>query len=763
MMLVRKKLVMAMKSKNLISLFSVISLMAGTFLTMQTAQATSKDLELTVERIYADPSLDGPEVRTVKLSPDGKRVTFLKGKAEEQERLDLWEYNLADGESRLLVDSNDLSPGEEQLSDEEKARRERMRLFAKGIIDYYWGDDSQTLLFPLAGDIFVYDLSKDPKKATKQLTDTEAYETDIKLSPDGRFVSFIRDQDIFKVEITTGEETQLTFDGEGTIKNGMAEFVAQEEMGRLTGYWWSPDSKKIAYLQVDESPVNIEKRYEINAEDFTVFEQRYPSTGTDNVLIKLAVLDLETDKTQWIDTGKETDIYIPRVKWLTDSSKVSYQWQSRDQQTLELRFADINTGKSQTVLTETSGTWINLTKDLIFLKNQEAFVWTSERSGFRHLYLYDLKGKLIRQLTGGDWVIDKVYGVDEEAGVVYFDANKESPLQQDLYSVSLTEAGEPKKITEKDGVHEVSFAKNMQIFVDYFSSVSQPQQVSLRNADGSLITWLEENKLDKNHPYYHYYQKASKPEFGTIKAEDGQKMHYRIYKPVPFDSSKKYPVIVDVYGGPHAQRVRNQWGARNTYWHHLMASKGYVIFSLDNRGSWNRGKKFEDPIYKELGDVEVKDQVAGVDFLKSLPYVDSDKIGMFGWSYGGYMTIMSMFKQPDIFKVGVSVAPVTDWYLYDTHYTERYLGHPDSNKEGYQASNVFPYLEGLNGDLMIIHGMADDNVLFTNSTKLFKALQDANKPFDMMNYPGSKHSIWGQKVRTHVFNTISNYFDENLK
>lgn len=489
-----------MKSKQFIHFLSIIPLLTGSFLTMTTAQANDNELGLTVERIYADPSLDGPELRKVKLSPDGKRVTFLKGKVEEQERLDLWEYNLADGESRLLVDSNDLSPGEEQLSDEEKARRERMRLFAKGIIDYYWGDDSQTLLFPLAGDIFVYDLSKDPKKATKQLTNTEAYETDIKLSPDGRFVSFIRDQDIFKVEIATGKETQLTFDGEGAIKNGMAEFVAQEEMGRLTGYWWSPDSKKIAYLQVDESPVNIEKRYEINAEDFTVFEQRYPSTGTDNVLIKLGVLNLETGKTQWMDTGNETDIYIPRVKWLADSSKVSYQWQSRDQQKLELRFADIKSGKAETILTESSDTWINLTKDLHFMKNQDAFIWTSERSGFRHLYLYDLKGNLIRQLTNGDWVIDKVYGVDEESGVVYFDANKESPLQQDLYAVSLNKVDEPKKITEKDGVHEVSFAKNMQIFVDYFSSVSQPKQVSLRNADGSLITWLEENTLNKNHP-----------------------------------------------------------------------------------------------------------------------------------------------------------------------------------------------------------------------------------------------------------------------
>ncbi|MRX27396.1 S9 family peptidase [Kangiella sp. HZ709] len=718
--------------------------------------------ELSVERIYSDPSLDGPAPRSVKLSPDGSRVTFLKGKEDEQERLDLWEYNLKDKKSRMLVDSRDLLPGEENLSDEEKARRERMRLFAKGIISYYWGDDGKTLLFPLGGDIFAYDITKAGNGATKQLTKTETYETDIKLSPNGDYVSFIRDQNIFMVNVKTGKETQLTFDGEGTIKNGMAEFVAQEEMGRLTGYWWSPDSKKVAYLQVDESPVNIEKRYEINAEDFTVFEQRYPSTGTNNVTIKLGVLNLDSNKTTWIDTGKKTDIYIPRVKWLKDSKSVSYQWQSRDQKTLELRFADIANGSFKKVLTEAADTWINLTKDLRFLKKSKQFIWTSERDGFRHIYLYDLEGKLIKQLTQGDWVVDNVYGVDEKNGLVYFDANKESPLEQHLYSVPLA-GGELKKITQQSGVHGVTFAKSMDVFVDYFSSTTQPSQVSLRKANGDLVTWLEQNKLDKTHPYYDYYKKASKPEFGTIKAEDGQEMQYRIYKPVPFNANKKYPVIVDVYGGPHAQRVRNTWGARNTYWHHLMASKGFVVFSLDNRGSWNRGKKFEDPIYRKLGNIELVDQVKGVEYLTSLPYVDKDKIGMFGWSYGGYMTIMAMFKNPEIFKVGVSVAPVTDWYLYDTHYTERYLDHPKNNKEGYEASNVFPYLEGLQGNLMVIHGMADDNVLFTNSTKLYKALQDANKPFDQMNYPGSKHSIWGKKTRTHVFNTITDYFEKHLK
>ena len=720
--------------------------------------------ELTVERIYSDPSLTGPAPRAIKLAPDGSRVTYLKNKADDQERYDLWEYHIRDGKSRMLVDSLLLGPADEQLSDEEKARRERQRLFATGIVDYFWSSDSRALVFPLGGDIYHYDLGKKPGEAVSQLTHTDAYETDVKLSPDGKFVAFIRKQNLYVVEIASGKEKQLTTDGKGTVKNGMAEFVAQEEMDRDTGYWWSPDSRKIAFARIDESDVEVEKRYEINADSFTVFEQRYPRTGTANVAIRIGVLELAGGETHWMDLGEEQDIYVARVKWLPDSQRLAIQRQSRDQKTLDLLFADSSSGKSRVLLTETARSWVNLNDDLTFLKSRPCFVWGSERSGFKHLYLYDLDGKLVRPLTRGDWVVEKVLGVDEARGRIYFSANASSPLEQHLYAVPLAgnAAQQPEQISDRTGVHEITLADSKNVYVDNFSAPEVPPQVSLHRISGERLTFLEENRLDKSHPWWPYSQSEPKAEFGHIDAEDGQQLYYRLYKPEPFEAGKKYPVIIDVYGGPGAQRVQKTWTARNGYWHKLMAARGFVVFSLDNRGATNRGTAFEAPIHRHLGVAEVADQVRGVEFLKTLPYVDGDRVGIFGWSYGGYMTLMTMMKQPEIFHAGVSVAPVTDWRLYDTHYTERYLGHPEENRAGYDKSNVFPWVKGLQGPLLIVHGMADDNVLFTNSTKLYKVLQDKHIPFEMMNYPGSKHSIHGKDVRIHLFETITRFFEENL-
>lgn len=715
----------------------------------RTATIDETAAQLTVKRLFADPALTGSAPRAVKISPDGQWVTFLKGRDQDQTRLDLWAYKVADGSIQRLVDSKALSGGAENLSDEEKARRERMRLFAKGIVSYFWGDDSHTLLFPLAGDVFVYNLNLPADRAVRRLTSTDSYETDVKLSPDGKKVSFVRDQNLYVVDIASGAETQLTFDGKGPVKNAMAEFVAQEEMGRMSGYWWSPDSSRITFTRIDESPVNIEKRYEINADGFTVFEQRYPRTGTPNVRIWLKTIDLASGVLTDIDLGDNHDIYLPRVNWLPDGKILSFQRQSRDQKTLQLLFADSRTGRSQVVLTETSPTWINLNDDLRFLKDGR-FIWSSERSGYRHLYLYDKNGQLIRPLTAGKWVVNRIYGVDEKKGWVYFDANRETPLEQHIYRTALdTEMPhEPQKVSQRPGQHQARFAKNMATYIDHYSALDTPPQVTVHSADGQRLFAVEENRLDKTHPYFPYMKNDPEIRFGQLTAEDGQTLYYRLIRPRDFDPGKKYPVLIYHYGGPHAQLVKNQWPQGIDYWLKMLAQRGYVVFTLDNRGSWNRGKAFEDPIYRRLGAVEVADQARGVAFLRSQPWVDPDRIGVFGWSYGGYMALMNLMQHPELYAAGISVAPVTDWTLYDTHYTERYLGTPQENPEGYEKSNVFAYADRLSDPLLMVHGMADDNVLFTNSTKLYKTLQDLDKPFDMMAYPGSKHAIWGQKTRT---------------
>ena len=747
----------------------VISIIYSAVSFTNTAKATDiiKDTALTIDRIYSSPSLNGQTPKALKLSPDGSRVTYLQGKSDDLNRYDLWEYNIKSKENKLLVDSQSIFSGTEELSDEEKARRERQRSYGFGIMEYSFSKDGKALLFPLNGDIYYYHLAT---KLAKRLTETKVFETDVKFSPKGNYVSFIRNENIFVLHVESGKETQLTTDGgKNNIKNGMSEFVAQEEMGRMTGYWWAPNEKHISFLRVDETPVNTVIRNEIYAEKIKLIEQRYPATGTNNVKIQLAVTDIKGKKIRFIklDEAKaenKHDFYLPRVQWLPDSENLSYQWQSRDQKTLKLKTYNLKKRKQKTLLTEHSNQWINLHKDLRFLSDNKSFIWASERDGYKHLYHFTNKGELINQLTKGKWVVDSIKHIDEQKGLIYFTGRADTPLERHLYSVPL-HGKSPEhvaRITKRNGFHSINFSNDSNSYIDSFSNISTPKQVSLHQVNGEHLAWLSENKVTKEHPISPYYSGLIKPKFGTLTANDDKTaLYYKLYKPNNMAPGKKYPVIVNVYGGPHAQLVKNVWeGANFTQY---MLQQGYIVFQLDNRGSNYRGTEFEFSIYENLAQVEVDDQITGVKFLHSLPFVDKERIGIYGHSYGGYMALMTMFKAGDYFKAGVSGAPVTDWLLYDTHYTERYLNHPKANAQGYEDSSVFPYASGLNGPLMVYHGMADDNVLFTNTTKLIKTLQDENKQFELMTYPGSKHSMRGKKVKVHLNNTIMNFFNRHFK
>ncbi|EKE67235.1 DPP IV N-terminal domain-containing protein [Gallaecimonas xiamenensis] len=713
---------------------------------------------LTIERIFSDPGLAGAKLRAPTFSPDGKLVTFLQGRSDDANRLDLWAYDVASGKLSRLVDSDDLHKGAEQLSDEEKARRERQRLFASGIVEYHWSHDGKALLFPLAGDLYYYDLAS---RKARQLTKTDAFELDAKFSPDDKKVSFIRDQDIFVLDLASGQEQALTQDGQGPIKNGMAEFVAQEEMGRLTGYWWAPDSQQIAFLQVDETPVPEVVRNEIYADRIDFIQQRYPAAGDHNVTLKLGVVSIAGDQVRWFDTGDNKDIYIPRVAWSNDSSLLTYQWQSRDQHQLELRGIDPKTGASQVLVKEEAKTWVNLNNDLRFLKEDNSLIWASERSGFKHLYR--LKDGALKPLTQGDWQVEALAKVDEANGWLYFTGWVSDPKERQLYRTRLdgSTAAKPQQVSVRPGWHAISFSKDGGHYLDLYSSLDQPPQVSLHSSDGTPKAYLVENRLDAKHPLAPYLKDWVKPQYGTLQAEDGKSLQYRVFKPSTPMPEGGYPAIVRVYGGPTAQLVVNAWSDANL-WTQYMVSRGYVVFQLDNRGSENRGKAFEDVIYQHLGEIELHDQVLGANWLKAQGYVDGGRVGIYGHSYGGYMTLMAMFKAGDTFAAGVSGAPVTDWGLYDTHYTERYLNTPQANGKGYEASSVFPYSKDLKGELLIYHGMADDNVLFTNTTKLIKQLQDQGKLFEFMAYPGAKHSLYGKETRIHQYKTITRFFDRTL-
>ena len=726
--------------------------------------------------MFADPDLAGPGLREPKFSPDGRYVTYLQGKADNKDQHDLWAFDTRTGASRMLVDSRQLA-GEEKLSVEEEARRERQRTAAlRGIVEYQFSSDGRRLLIPLAGDLYLYDLAAKANPVTR-LTQSESYETDAKLSPRGRYVSFVRDQNLFVIDLHTRQERAITTDGAGSIQNGVAEFIAQEEMGRSTGYWWSPDDAYIAYARIDDAPVQEVERFEINADGARMFRQRYPAAGTTNTQVELKVISLAANAVTNVDLGLKapemSDGYLARVDWFPDSKSLAVQRQTRDQKKLELLQVDAGSGKWRVMLTETSPHWVHLHGDFQFLKSRRGFVWASRRTGYKHLYLYDLDGNLQRPLTAGDWMVvgngaNGLVGVDERKGRVYFMANAASPLERQLYWTSL-DTQEPSKITRvsrEPGWHDAKLLPGAGGYLDQFSSSDTPPSVSLRKPDGSVQHWLLRNRLDESHPYHRYLSDHVKEEFGTLAASDGQTLYYRLLKPKNMQPNRRYPAVIDTYGGPGVQYVRGDWmggpRAPQGLFRQVLAQNGFVVFTVDNRGSGSRGDAFESVIAGRTGKVEIEDQLRGVEFLKSQPYVDASHIGIIGWSYGGYMSLMAL-TTTKAFRAGVSGAPVTDWRLYDTHYTERYLGTPQANSAGYAASAVPTYANALNGSLLLVHGMADDNVLFTNSTLLMQQLQSLSKPFDVMTYPGGKHALirMPQQGR-HFYETVLRYFQREL-
>ncbi|MFC0676545.1 DPP IV N-terminal domain-containing protein [Lysobacter korlensis] len=722
---------------------------------------------LTLEAITGDVSLSGPSLLKPKIAPDGSRVTFLRGKPDDKNRLDLWAYDIATGRSAMLVDSNDVLPGVEVLSDEEKARRERQRIAAlSGIVDYQWAPDAKSLLFPLGGELYLYDLSKSGKDAVRKLTNGEGFATDPKLSPKGGFVSFIRDRNLWVIDLANGKQIQLTSDGSDVIANGVAEFVADEEMDRHTGYWWAPDDSAIAFARIDESKVPVQRRHEVYPDRTEVIEQRYPAAGDPNVAIQLGVIAPKAGaKPRWVDLGKNPDIYLARVDW-RDPQRLTFQRQSRDQKKLELIETELASGRQRTLVTETSKTWVPLHNDLRFLKDGR-LLWNSERSGFEHLYLVDSSGNATA-LTSGNWPVDGVLAVDEAAGQVYFAAGKDSPLDTQVYRVPLA-GGAIERVSREDGMHAASFAGNASVYVDSWSGPGTPPQLTLHRNDGTKIAALVENDLaDAKHPYAPFRAAHLPVEFGTLTAADGKTpLHYSLIKPAGFDPSKKYPVVVYVYGGPAAQTVSRSWPGRGDHWfNQYLAQNGYVVFSLDNRGTPRRGAEFGGALYGRQGTVEVQDQKRGVEWLRTQPWVDGERIGVHGWSNGGYMTLMLLAQAPDAYACGVAGAPVSDWALYDTHYTERYMNLPAANVEGYRKARVLEHIDGLVGPdapkLLLVHGMADDNVLFSNATAVMSALQQRGQPFELMTYPGAKHGLKGADL-LHRLRVTEDFFARCLK
>jgi len=522
---------------------------------------------LTLERIFATPDLSGASLRGARLSPDGRYVAYLRGGERNKDRLDLWAYDIAAKKHTLLVDSARLVPDERPLSTEEEARRERQRTSSlSGILEYEFSSDSHSILVPLAGDLYVYDLRAKPESAVRRITQSESFETDAHFSPQAHYVSFIRDQNLVVYDLKSGKERQITRDGGGLVSYGTAEFIAQEEMNRSTGYWWAPDDRRIAFTRVDESPVTEVDRFEIYADAVKVVKQRYPAAGARNAVVKLFVADLGKSDSHAVEMnlGSNTDIYLARVDWFPDARSLAVQRQSRDQKTLTLLRVDAHTGTARELINEHSDTWVDLTDELTLLKDSPQIIWASARSGHMHLYLYDYDGKLVRPLMHGDWEVvgegnDRaIRAFDERAGLVYFMSNAETPLERQLYTTSLRRAGAaPRRITQQSGWHAVSMSRDAQVFLDTFSTPDRPPSLTLQSASGEPLAVLVANDvMSAEHPYEPFMSEHVPTEFGTLKSRDGQTLHYQLLKPKTLEPGRRYPVIVDVYSGPGVQRVK---------------------------------------------------------------------------------------------------------------------------------------------------------------------------------------------------------------
>ena len=710
---------------------------------------------LTLRRVFASPDLSGAQPSELRLSPDGSLLTFLRPRADEKERSDLWARDTRTGAERMLVDSKTVGSGA-ALSEAEKMQRERARIGgAKGIVAYDFAPDGRSILVPIDGDLYLASLDG----SVRRLTDQPGGQLNPMVSPKGAFVSFVRDQNLYVQPLDGGTARALTTAGGGTVHFGEAEFVAQEEMDRRTGYWWSPDERHVAVERFDEAPVRVATRASIGATGTKTYEQRYPAAGTPNVLVALQVMRPDGAGQVTVDLGTDPDIYLARVDWTPDGKTLLVQRQSRDQKTLDMLAVDPATGRSHVLFTERAPaqSWLHLSDSYRPL-GDGSLIWRSERDGYGHLYRWQPDGRWT-QLTEGPWVVTGLVGVDERAGRLYFMANKDGVLEQHLYAVDLARPKIVTRLTEPGWTHVATMDAAASRFIVRRSNPSQPTQVYLADTSGKRLAWINENAIQPGHPYHPFLASHRPTQFGTIRADDGSELHWEMITP-PLEPGKRYPVFFQHYGGPGSQTVTRGWqGALPQF----LVDQGYIFFQIDNRGSPNRGRAFENQIYHAMGTVEVADQKAGADYLKTLPFVDPARIATYGWSYGGYLSLKMLEKTPGVYAAAVAGAPVTDWQLYDTHYTERYLGDPARDARSYAESAAVADAPKIREPLLLIHGMADDNVFLDNSTLFAAKMQGSDTPFEMMFYPGQTHRVGGPGISEHLWRTILDFLDRNVK
>lgn len=579
-------------------------------------------------------------------------------------------------------------------------------------------------------------------------------------SPDGSMVAFVRANNLFVKDLNSGEEHAITRDGEKNhIINGTADWVYEEEFSFTKGFFWSPDSRRIAWMRFDEGHVKEFTMMMYGSLYPSEYRFKYPKAGEDNALVSIHIYDIATRQAVVADARGDQEHYIPRVQWTKDPDKLAIQRLTRQQNKLEVLLADAGSGRTSLLYAENNLYYISITNDLTFLDDGRHFIISSERSGYNHLYLYDMKGRRVRALSSGEWDVERYLGVDEENGLAYYLARVDSPLNNALYSVGL-DGRSTTRLTASDGINSPAFSRGFRYFINSFSTISAPPVHSIHHAGGKLIKVLEDNRVLRERADRHGF---SDPSFFTFTTTEGVALNGMMVLPPDFDPANTYPVFMYVYGGPGSQTVVNRWNPSNGVWFQMLAQKGFIVVSVDNRGTGYRGERFRKMTYLELGKYETIDQAEAAQYLAGLPFVDGGRIAIFGWSYGGYLSALCLAKAPDHFAAAISVAPVTNWRFYDTIYTERYMRTPRENPEGYDNNSPINHVPDIKGKLMLVHGSADDNVHYQNTLEMTAALIDAGVQFELMIYPDSNHGIGGTQTRLHLYRMMTDFLLRNLR
>lgn len=716
--------------------------------------------KISIESVARYP-LPGMAIPTnLKFSPDNDWITFLSSE-DGSLNAQLYRLHLESGKKEKIADAPKLGATEENISLEETLRRERARMRTLGITQYRINKQGQ-ILIPLPAGLF---LLNQPGDDLQLLVSSQAGAIQNgRFSPDGRWITFVQNSEIHFIATSGGAPKQLTHGAAAQGKtNGLAEYIAQEEMGRSQGFWWSPNNQSIAFVEVDETHIPIYRivhqgkdKVGAGAEE----DHRYPFAGQPNARVRLGVIKLDGSDPVWMDLGSHEDFYLARVAWAED--RLLAQRLNREQSQLDLICFDPETGEATLLLEERSEVWINLHNHFRVLDvssdlPQGGFIWASEKTGFLHLYLMNWQGEEIRPLTSGQWMVDDLVGVDQKNQFIYFTATKEDVTEKHLYRVSLGN-DEMVKLSQAPGMHQIIMNRASGKYIDIWSNKESPPEIRLhsldRNETPRLLFKSEDPQLET--------LELSPPEIVSLPNRHGDTLFGAIYRPPAEFGPGPYPTLVSVYGGPHAQRVTNQWGLTVDMRAQYLSQNGFLIFKLDNRGSARRGLAFEGVIKHDMGNLEVEDQVDGVHWLAQQGLADLERVGIYGWSYGGYMALMALVRAGDLFKAAVSGAPVTHWDGYDTCYTERYMGLPKSNPDGYRVSSVMHHVEKLAGKLMIIHGLIDENVHFRHTARLINALIKARKPYDLRLFPDERHVPRGLEDRIYMEEQVRDFFLTHL-